>query len=167
MKDKKPKINYIILAVVLLVTVFACIYVIRLYKIHKENDLNIAILGEYLNEIKINELNDYLVENPYVFIYSCFSDSEKCRQLELEFKEVIVANDLREHLLYLNLKEIKDENPNDYGDKIKEYLPMFNVENIPAILIYMEGNLSEIKYVTSTDDILKILDMYEVNYQND
>lgn len=167
MNQKKKKINYIILAVITVVVIFACVYSIRLYKIHKENDLNIAILSEYLNEIKINELSDYLVETPDVFIYTCFSDSQKCRDFELEFKNYIVQYSLREHILYLNLKTIKDEYEENYQNKIKEYFHELNIENIPAVLIYSNGKLSKITPVIMPDDILKILDVYEVNYLND
>lgn len=167
MEQKKKRINYIILAVITVVVIFACVYSIRLYKIHKENDLNIAILSEYLNEIKINELSDYLVENPDVFIYVCFSDSQKCRDFELEFRDYIVQYNLREHILYLNLKTIKDEYKDTYEDKIKEYLQELNLENIPAILTYYNGKLSKVTPVIIPDDILKILDVHEVNYLND
>lgn len=167
MENRKPKINYIILAIILVVVLFACIYILRLYKIHKENDLSIAILSEYLGEIKIDELNDYLIDNPYVFIYTCFSDDENCRKVELDFKNTIVDYSLREHILYLNLKSIKDKYPSDYMSKIKEYFPGINVENIPAILVYTDRQLSQISYITSGDDVLKLLDMYEVNYHND
>lgn len=167
MEQKKKKINYIILAVIIVAVIFACAYSIRLYKIHKENDLNIAILNEYLNEIKINELNDYLVENPDVFIYACFSDSQKCRDFELEFRNYTVQYSLREHILYLNLKTIKDEYKDDYEGKIKEYFRELNIENIPAVLIYSNGKLSKASPIYTPDDILKILDVHEVNYLND
>lgn len=167
MEQKKKNANYIILAVIIVVVIFACVYLVRMYKIHKENDLNIAILNEYLNEIKINELNDYLVENPDVFIYTCFSDSQKCRDLELQFKEYIVQYSLREHLLYLNLKTIKDDNKDSYESKIKEYFPTLNMENIPAILVYSNGKLSNITYISASDDVLKLLDTHGVNYSND
>ena len=153
--------------VILIVVVFACVYIIRLYKIHKENDLSIAILDQYLDEIKVNELGDYLLENPYVFIYTCFSDDEDCRKVELDFKEKIVNYGLREHILYLNLKNIKDEYPDNYDDKIKEYFPDINIENIPAVLVYIDGTLNKISYITNGDDVLKLLDTYEVHYHND
>lgn len=167
MKEKKSKINYIILAAILVVIICACAYCVKLYKMHKENDLSVAILGEYLNEIKLKELNDFLTENPDAFIYTCFSDEQACREFELEFKEVIVKYNLRDHIVYLNLKDVRDEYKENYKEKVKEYITNLNVNDLPVILKYTDRELVEIKKISTTADVLKFLDTYEVNYLND
>lgn len=167
MKEKKIKINYIILTIILIVIASSCVYCVKLYKMHKESDLSVAILNEYLNEIKLNELNDFLTENPDAFIYTCFSDEQACREFELEFKEVIIKYNLRDHVVYLNLKDIRDEYKENYKEKVKEYINNLNVNDLPVILKYTEKELIEIKKISTPADVLKFLDTYEVNYLND
>ena len=159
MKNKNLKVNSVILGFLILITIFGCVYFLKSYKIHKEKDLNTPIMLDYLNEIKINELNEYTIENPNPILYVCSPNKENCREFEESFKKIIEKYDLREYILYLNANENKNE--------LQEKIPTLNEKDFPTILIYNNKEIIEISKIETTDDILKLLDKYEVNYLND
>ena len=167
MNKKIPLLNYIIMVFIIIVVISVCYYAIKIYHLQKKDQLNSSILGQYLNEIKINELNDYILENEYVILYICSSEIEKCRNFENNIENYIQKLNLRENMLYLNIKTVKNEYKNNYLSKIKTYINDFDEEKIPQIVVYSQSNKVETKKIETFDDIKQILDKYEVNYLND
>ena len=69
-----PFKNYIILAVVLILTIIAVIYLFMWNRVYEKNKLQTPILDKYLLVINYNELNNYIVENKNAVIYTSASE---------------------------------------------------------------------------------------------
>ena len=113
MKKEKniPLKNYIILAVVLILSIILVIYFYMWYNAYEESKLNTMIMDKYLQVINYNELNNYLVENKDAVIYSSVLEDQKIRDFEKKFKNIIIKNSLNNDILYLDLtEELKDKN---------------------------------------------------------
>lgn len=146
MKKEKniPLKNYIILAVVLIVSIILVIYFYMWYNAYEESKLNTMIMDKYLQVINYNELNNYLVENKDAVIYSSVLEDQKIRHFEKKFKNIIIKNSLNNDILYLDLtEELKDKN---ITKDIKETYNINNqdIANTPSIMIFKDGNLYSI-----------------------
>lgn len=146
MKKEKniPLKNYIILAVVLIVSIILVIYFYMWYNAYEESKLNTMIMDKYLQVINYNELNNYLVENKDAVIYSSVLEDQKIRDFEKRFKNIIIKNSLNNDILYLDLtEELKDKN---ITKDIKETYNINNqdIANTPSIMIFKDGNLYSI-----------------------
>ena len=146
MKKEKniPLKNYIILAVVLILSIILVIYFYMWYNAYEESKLNTMIMDKYLQVINYNELNYYLVENKDAVIYSSVLEDQKIRHFEKKFKNIIIKNSLNNDILYLDLtEELKDKN---ITKDIKETYNINNqdIANTPSIMIFKDGNLYSI-----------------------
>ncbi len=146
MKKEKniPLKNYIILAVVLILSIILVIYFYMWYNAYEESKLNTMIMDKYLQVINYNELNNYLVENKDAVIYSSVLEDQKIRDFEKKFKNIIIKNSLNNDILYLDLtEELKDKN---ITKDIKETYNINNqdIANTPSIMIFKDGNLYSI-----------------------
>lgn len=146
MKKEKniPLKNYIILAVVLILSIILVIYFYMWYNAYEESKLNTMIMDKYLQVINYNELNNYLVENKDAVIYSSVLEDQKIRHFEKKFKNIIIKNSLNNDILYLDLtEELKDKN---ITKDIKETYNINNqdIANTPSIMIFKDGNLYSI-----------------------
>ena len=136
-----PFKNYIILAVVLILTIIAVIYLFMWNRVYEKNKLQTPILDKYLLVINYNELNNYIVENKNAVIYTSVLNNVEIRNFEEKFKNIIEKNNLNNKILYLDLtKELQDKNT------IKEINKKYNNEitKVPSILIFKDGNLDSI-----------------------
>ena len=146
MKKEKniPLKNYIILAVVLILSIILVIYFYMWYNAYEESKLNTMIMDKYLQVINYNELNNYLVENKDAVIYSSVLEDQKIRNFEKKFKNIIIKNSLNNDILYLDLtEELKDKN---ITKDIKETYNLNNqdIANTPSIMIFKDGKLYSI-----------------------
>lgn len=146
MKKEKniPLKNYIILAVVLILSIILVIYFYMWYNAYEESKLNTMIMDKYLQVINYNELNNYLVENKDAVIYTSVLEDQKIRDFEKKFKNIIIKNSLNNDILYLDLtEELKDKN---ITKDIKETYNINNqdIANTPSIMIFKDGNLYSI-----------------------
>lgn len=164
MKKEKniPLKNYIILAVVLILSIILVIYFYMWYNAYEESKLNTMIMDKYLQVINYNELNNYLVENKDAVIYSSVLEDQKIRHFEKKFKNIIIKNSLNNDILYLDLtEELKDKN---ITKDIKETYNINNqdIANTPSIMIFKDGNLYSIYNIKDNNyNINNLIDYLE------
>lgn len=61
-----PLKNYFILGIILVSSIFIVLYINKLYLSTKNND---NILNGFIKEIKTQEIDNYIIENPNFIIY--------------------------------------------------------------------------------------------------
>lgn len=148
--------NYIILALVLIITIIGVIYIFMWYSSKEKSKLELPILDDYIMPINYNELNDYIVENKDAVIYTSVLNDVNIRLFENKFKNVIIKNNLNSSILYLNLtNEIKDTNvllkmEKKYGTKI----------DIPSVMVFRDGVLTDVYNIKEDNYNIKKLEKY-------
>lgn len=155
-----PLKNYILLAVVLIVTIILVIYFYIWYENYKETKLTTPIMDKYMQIINYNELNDYLVENKNSVIYSSVLGDKETRNFEIKLKKLITDNSLRGSILYLNLtSETKDKK---ISKELKEKYKINdkNITNTPSIMIFKEGKLISIYNIRDNNYNLNKVEEY-------
>lgn len=148
--------NYIILALVLIITIIGVIYIFMWYSSKEKSKLELPILDDYIMPINYNELNDYIVENKDAVIYTSVLNDVNIRLFENKFKNVIVKNNLNSSILYLDLtNEIKDNNvllkmEKKYGIKV----------DIPSVMVFRDGVLTDVYNIKEDNYNIKKLEKY-------
>ncbi len=148
--------NYIILALVLIITIIGVIYIFMWYSSKEKSKLELPILDDYIMPINYNELNDYIVENKDAVIYTSVLNDVNIRLFENKFKNVIIKNNLNSSILYLDLtNEIKDNNvllkmEKKYGTKI----------DIPSVMVFRDGVLTDVYNIKEDNYNIKKLEKY-------
>ena len=136
--------NYIILALVLIITIIGVIYIFMWYSSKEKSKLELPIL------------DDYIVENKDAVIYTSVLNDVNIRLFENKFKNVIVKNNLNSSILYLDLtNEIKDNNvllkmEKKYGTKV----------DIPSVMVFRDGVLTDVYNIKEDNYNIKKLEKY-------
>lgn len=123
-----PKKNYIIVGVVAVVIVIVCFVLMNMYNTNKP-DLYKSVVKEIVNEIKVDDLENYLQENLNVVLY--INDSKKANQdLEKEIKNLILDHNIQQYFVYIEKTK-----------KLKEKYDLN--DNNPIFVAYQDGEISE------------------------
>lgn len=138
--SKKEKIrevpikNYVYIIVILLATILILFYLYGWYKTYKENELNSGIMDDYLTVINYNELGDYITENKDAIIYVSVLGDEKINKFEESFKNVIMDNELKNSILYLDITN---------EDRVLVEQELNIDSNLPYIVVYTNGKVTD------------------------
>ena len=144
-----PKKNYFILGAM---TVFVVALVFGLMSLYNSNNKNEykPVVKDVINEIKYDDLENYVLENPNALLY--INDSEyKNKKVEKMFKDIIVDNNLQQSVVYIEKTEqVKKE----YD--LKSETPIF--------VLYKDGKVKEIlaQKSYSKDTIIDFLRRNEI-----
>lgn len=141
-----PKKNYLILTIIFLLSFFIAVYFQKWYQTYEQDRLTKPIMNKYLMEIKENEIDNYLVENPNTIIYVGKLENELIRNFEKEFINTITKNQLQNQILYLDITNI-----NDNQIKNKYQLDNKKITQVPNIMFFKNGKLENI-YVIDVKD---------------
>ena len=143
-KREVPVKNYIFLGIIILVSILLIFYFYLWYLTYEESKLNNQIMDRYLQVINYNELEDYITENKDAYVYVSILENQKIRDFEKEFKTTIIENSLKKEILYLDLTEIHNDKKQLNNAKKTYQIDNKNISNIPCILIFKNGKLTEI-----------------------
>lgn len=151
----KPKKNYIHLALLIIATI---ILTFSFSMIYKHEVANTCYLYENLNRITTFELDEYIMENPDSIIYIGDKNDLSNNKFEKNFFKKLKKLNLLENSVYIEKNKISKEFKNLLK---KEYSKVYDENNLPMILIVIDGKI--IKMVNVSNDSLaeSIID-YEV-----
>jgi hypothetical protein len=131
-----------ILLIILGITILLVDYSFRWYQVYKENNLSTSIISNYISEVTQTDFQNYIAENSNTLVYMGIPDNTECRNFEKRFKKIINKYDLRNEIVYLNVKTMslntitaqyvsRDLKNND------------SVIDVPAIVVYNNSRIVE------------------------
>lgn len=141
-----PVKNYIFLGLLAVGVVAVCFIFSFLYK-KKDSGIYVSIIKDVASgEIKYDDLDNYLQENPNVVLYIYDSEKKNSRDVEKNFKKLILDNDIAQYIVYVEKTE-----------DIKKKYDLGKTS--PIFIAYQEGVLKEIlsKKNASYDEIESFL----------
>lgn len=141
MRDIQPK-NYLFLAILSAVTVILVIYMGTWYKTTNEYKQNHSPLIGTINNISINELDSYLMENPNSLVYIS-NYSKELYQYENDLKSIITNYNLESDIIYINLSASDEQKIDDYY-QVKEHY-------ITNLVIFENGKIVSFLATTKED----------------
>ena len=135
--------NYFILALIFIIGILLTLYLCNVYKVYEDSKRQIPVIRGTLSEIKYEELEHYIFENPTTIIYMCTASDEICRNYEKDLKKLVIREELQEELIYLNLSETDDKQfIEEFNNKYQFKVKLTN--NYPAIVMFEEGKITNI-----------------------
>lgn len=155
-----PKKNYLYLVIMLVSVIIVTIFVFEIYKKYQSQKLQTSYLTNYINEVKLEDMNNILTEpSSELFILVTKVNDEDVYKLESNIKKVIKSNDLRDNFIFI-----------DYTDKDLSKLNKAlgsDIKTIPALIYFKDGeyvkSIDSSLDMLSSEDLEQILDEYEVN----
>lgn len=140
---KKPFKNYVILGVILVLTVLAVIYLSLWYQKWKEYQDAIPILRGIVPEITEVELSHYVQESDQAVVYFCSPSNETCRHFENDLKKIILKQELKDVITYLNLENDTHANV-ILGDLTTKYQVTQPLTSYPGFLLFIDGKVEKV-----------------------
>lgn len=138
-EKKIPFRNYVILAVVLILSITIVVYFYMWYGELESKKINTPVMDQYLSIINYNELDTYLIENKDVIVYVSILHDEKTRSFERNFARIIDKHSLNNNILYLDLTE-QYKNKDVFNTIENKY----NLLDMPCILVFKDGKVQDV-----------------------
>ena len=113
-----PLKNYFILGIILASSIFIVLYINKLYLSTKNND---NILNGFIKEIKTQEIDNYIIENPNFIIYLGYKNNDN-KSFEKKFKKLVTKYDLQKDIVFIDISQFNDETFNNFCKKYADKL---------------------------------------------
>ena len=158
---KIPLKNYIILFIIVVLSGSAFIYFINLYNLRSNYEKSTHYTMSFLNEIHINDLENYLIGNPDMIIYINEKNDLELENVETKLKNHIIEKDYINDIVYIN--------SNNTNKKLLKKLNKFSktkLQNIPNVIITKDGMIQNELYFDENIDEFKIIEFMELYYND-
>lgn len=149
---KIPIKNYVILAVLILVTVLLTLFLASLYKNSEAISSNFY---NYSNKITASEFKEYMLENDDAIIYLADKVVLTHESFENSLQEKIDSYGLKNKLVYIDKKEITDKFIKEFND---EYNTVIDKKQLPIIIFIVDNKIVNITYINSDTKVDSLID---------
>ncbi len=164
-KDNKkiPTKNYIILAVIVVITILLTFYINAWIKTYKENMYSESVLSGNVKEVNINELKEPFYEINEVVLYVGYNNDKDLYAQEKKLLKEIKKKDLVDEVMYLNVTD-----NNYYVDILNKRFGNDSVKlgNAPLLIYIRGGETQKVVKITSYDmlpkEFNKIVKQYKI-----
>ena len=148
MKRKIPLKNYIILLAIALGTIFLVFYLRSWYNTSKEYYQNNSIMSDYLSQLKSDEINSYIIDNPDVVIYYASAKDTTIKSFEKEFRKLMEEYEINHNIIYIDSS--KEENSNILTRLNGISNEKIETLHVPNLIYIKEGKVNKILYPNET-----------------
>lgn len=169
-----PLKNYIFVLILSIFTIVVVSYFIFWYKNNTSNYKNNSVISGYLSEIGedeiIENLSNYVLDNPDCVLYVSFGNQSSLSGFESDFKTLINEYNIKSSFIYADFNLINDKK---FVEKLQEYffseeLKNKNISLIkqPNLLLFKDGKIIDVLYSSkqsiNLNDVKSFLFKYEV-----
>ncbi|MDD3392871.1 MAG: hypothetical protein PHE54_04955 [Bacilli bacterium] len=142
-----PIKNYLMVVLLFCLLIGLIYYLIVWYRV--TDDYTKSLNNPFLATINVNELENYIIDNPDIIIYLADSYDNDIDFFEESFKNYIISNDLKKEFIYIDSRKIDDYSALDeyLSDDLKT--KKIGIVNKNNILIVKDGKIVDILYKNS------------------
>ena len=128
---KMPLKNYLIYAVLVVVTMMIVFFLGNLFKENSKFTKEKSILNDVLSSVQLNEMESFILEHPnFLLVVSDYSDGSK--NAEKLLKGIILEYHLEDDMFYFEY---------DHPKRVEQLMERYHIESsVPMILSFSEGN---------------------------
>lgn len=150
-----PKKNYVILFMLAIITIIVTLLLANKYNKNLQYNLSVNNNMSFLSQIKIDEIDNYIMDNPESIIYMSSSNNTKLDELEEKLKKYIISNNYNKNIVYLNAYELQESKFNKFKEKYFSESIKNNVtlNNQPNVFVIKNGIISNALYTNDSKDI--------------
>lgn len=167
MRKVKTK-NYVLLAILVVITMGAVLYMANWYKMINTLKSDESVMKKVISEIKVDDLENYMIENPNIVLYVTNGTDESIKSFEKSFKDLIQKKDLTKEIVFL---DADDADENQLNTALQNLLvedlknKNVNVSIIPNLYIIRDSSIIDSLYKVETkilkSDVVQFLEIYE------
>lgn len=151
MKRKIPKKNYVIVVIMAIVVIALVFYLAKLYTNATLNK-NSSVISNYLSNVTLEEMDNYLLENPDVIVYWADREDLTNEKFEKQLKKYIVKNNLQKYFVFVDIKDIDVKEIESISNKyLSKKIKNVNLETKPSLLIIEDSKIVEVVYTYEQD----------------
>lgn len=147
-----PLKNYFILGIILASSIFIVLYINKLYLSTKNND---NILNEFIKEIKTQEIDNYIIENPNFIIYLGYKNNDN-KSFEKKFKKLVTKYDLQKDIVFIDISQFNDEDFNKFCKKYADKL----LEKDSSLIIVDNQKVIDVLDITKGNNDIELVKMF-------
>lgn len=169
MTKKVPSKNYIVLAVIVILTIIVVFYARNWYITAKEYNSDNSPMLKAISEINPDEISNYTLENPKFILYTSSGLNTNIKSFESKFKNYVIDKNISSNMLYINTANINKE---DFTGQLKNYAQVnikdqINVDENVNMFIFENGQITKViinantKTTKEIDSLLKTYGMLD------
>ena len=147
-----PLKNYFILGIILASSIFIVLYINKLYLSTKNND---NILKGFIKEIKTQEIDNYIIENPNFIIYLGYKNNDN-KSFEKKFKKLVTKYDLQKNIVFIDISQFNDEDFNKFCKKYADKL----LEKDSSLIIVDNQKVIDVLDITKGNNDIELVKMF-------
>lgn len=147
-----PLKNYFILGIILASSIFIVLYINKLYLSTKNND---NILNGFIKEIKTQEIDNYIIENPNFIIYLGYKNNDN-KSFEKKFKKLVTKYDLQKNIVFIDISQFNDETFNKFCKKYADKL----LEKDSSLIIVDNQKVIDVLDITKGNNDIELVKMF-------
>ena len=158
-----PKKNYVMVVILAIATCLILAYFVRWYRLREEGLQPASVVTQAITEINYNEIDNYLLENPNVFIYVSNPQIEGTKVFEKQLRDYLKEEEFQHRMVYLDLSKMTKEEQLQFS---QEWLELDQIVE-PNMIVIENGEKKEQLYRTKTaitlENVKNLITHYEVN----
>lgn len=165
MKRDIPRKNYLIVALMAIIVVILVLYLAKLY-MNSNSDQKHSLMSNYLSNVTVQELDNYLLENPNIIIYWADNEDLSNSRFEKGLKKYLIEHDLQRYFVFVNTHGLTIEEIKKIADKyLDAELKNKNIdlETMPNFLFVEDGKIVDILYKYKQDMVINDIKEYLEN----
>ena len=147
-----PLKNYFILGIILVSSIFIVLYINKLYLSTKNND---NILNGFIKEIKTQEIDNYIIENPNFIIYLGYKNNDN-KSFEKKFKKLVTKYDLQKEIVFIDISQFNDETFNNFCKKYADKL----LKKDSSLIIVDNQKVIDVLDITKGNNDIELVKMF-------
>ena len=149
---KIPTKNYVIYGLLVFLTIVLVLIIRNWYLVNKDFHQKNTIMSEFLVSVNEEEFENYTLEHNNSIIYLASSKDKTIENFEQSFKELLIDNNLKENMIFVDLEQVADK----FFDNIKtkyfaDNLKNVQIGNFTNVLIMENGKINAVLYSSKKD----------------
>lgn len=157
------KKNYVYVILITIATCLALLYLVNWYNLRNGEITTTSVISEAVTEVNFSEIDNYLLENPYIMLYITDFENLENQNFEKEFANYIKKYELNSKIIYIDIAKLTNDDLQKLNDKWLINSDVF----APNILLIENGATKDQLYYTNKkiniEDVKDFLARYEVN----
>jgi len=138
---KVPLRNYLILAVIIIVTIVLSWLLADYYK---KVNFNNSILYENISQLTEEELTDYIIEKPVIFMYISNKNNLNNNDFEQALLKKIKENNIKDDFVFVDVNSTTENFIKFFKDN---YNIDLDINRSPIILLISDGKIIKVNYI--------------------
>lgn len=156
-----PKKNYVYFMLLTFITLVALIYFVKWYQIRESEQVKSTVQISVASELKADEIDNYLLENPDVIVYIASSKDGVMSSFEKRFDDYLRNKELLNKIVYIDTAKITEE------ERIQIEQKWFDGNNIiePNFLVISDSQKAGVLYTKNPTLQLKEIHEFLTKYE--